>query len=288
MLIDHARILYAKKCRDGQYIQSIDRLVKRSLPNLIKRDLTSKIRVYVVVEATVIRYDQYDFITDMQINKIIPSGKIGNFDMLECRNDHVIALMKIQKDIVQFKVGDYIPIRVGQSMYKIGDAHILVNGYPFIPYVPDQVYYSFGELSADDKDYYAKMALPLLKRELGRKEKLDKARWNEFSQLIHSFKTEQKIKKTVDIMEIDSFQNTLVCVDYHSNLSSLQVASVDSTDVEDKMIITDSPRMSLCRIAYQFVKWIETINDLTERYATDDAFESVKYVWDIYKEHKLE
>jgi len=71
MLLDHAKILYEKKCRDGQYIQSIDKLVKRSLPNLIKRDLTSKVRVYIVVEVTAIRYDKYDFINCMKIQKII-------------------------------------------------------------------------------------------------------------------------------------------------------------------------------------------------------------------------
>ena len=145
MLLDHAKIMYEGKCRDGRYVKSIDRLIKRSLPNLIKRDLDAKIRVFVVVEATVIRYDQYDFITGMKINKIIPAGKIGNFDMLECRNDHVVALIKIKQGIDQFKVGDMIPIRVGQSMYKISNSHILVNGYPFLPYVPDQVYYSIGE-----------------------------------------------------------------------------------------------------------------------------------------------
>ena len=61
MLLDHAKIIYEKACRDGQYVQSINRIIKRSLPNLIKRDLDAKVRVYVVAEATVIRYDQYDF-----------------------------------------------------------------------------------------------------------------------------------------------------------------------------------------------------------------------------------
>lgn len=80
MLLDHAEWMYEGKCRDGHYVKSIDRLIKRSLPNLIKWDLNAKVRVYVIVEAIVIRYDQYNFVTGMRIMKIIPAGKIGTFN----------------------------------------------------------------------------------------------------------------------------------------------------------------------------------------------------------------
>lgn len=289
MLLDHAKLMYAGTCRDGQYIKSIDRLLKRSLPNLIRRDLIAKVRVYIVVEATVIRYDQYDFITGMKINKIIQAGKIGNFDMVECRNDHVVALMKVKKGIEHFKVGDVIPIRVGQSMYKIGNQHILVNGYPFLPFVPDLVYYSINELSNSDKDHFRSKIIPLVERELKRKESLDKKRWDMFSKLLHPYKTQSSSKSSgmVDLMDVNSIQKGLFGIDHHSNLSDLKLSNYESNTSDSIMVVNENPNIALTCIGFAFVKWIETINDLTSQYKTDEEYQSLNHVWDLYKEHKL-
>ena len=47
MLLQQAKELYQGKCYDKQYILSIDSIVKRSLPNLIRRDLDAKVRVFI-------------------------------------------------------------------------------------------------------------------------------------------------------------------------------------------------------------------------------------------------
>lgn len=288
MLLDHAKLMYEGKCRDGQYVKSIDSLVKRSLPNLIRRDLSAKIRVYILVEATVIRYDQYDIITGMKVIKIIPAGKISNFDMVECRNDHVVALMKIQKGIEDFKIGDIIPIGVGQSMYKIGNAHILVNGYPFLPYSPDEVHYAIGKLSPDVKHYYQTMIINLLERQLERKQSLDKKRWDMFSTLLHPLKKQSKISGGLNILDIELIQNGVFKIDHQSNLSELKIIHAEP-DKDARVITTplSEAKTSLTRMAFQFVKWIETINDFTEIYSSDESFNQVKYIWDAYDAHKL-
>lgn len=283
MLLDHAKLMYQGKCSDGQYVKSIDRIVKRSLPNLIQRDLNTKIRVFAMVEAKVIRYDQYDFITGMKVTKIIPSGKIGAFDMVECRNDHVCALMRVQKDIESFKVGDVIPIRVGESMYKIGNAHILVNGYPFLPYVPDRVVYSIGKLLPDAKKYFNEMIMPLIQRELSRKDACDKDIWNKFSNLLHPFKKEEEPKKMIDITNIESIENGTFGINPKVNMKHMKI----SNSKESASIVYDDSKTALTRIMFEFVKWIETINDLCEQYPTNDAFNSMKHVWDLYEQHKF-
>lgn len=284
MLIDHARQMYERKCRDGQYIKSIDRLVKRSLPNLIRRDLDAKVRVYIVVEATAIRYDQYDFITGMTIQKVIPAGKIGNFDLIECRNDHVVSLMRIQQGVDQFKVGDMIPIRAGASMYKIGNEHILVNGVPFLPYVPEQVQYSMGALTPDAKKYFAEMIKPLIDRELARKSSLDQDRWGFIAKLIYPYTKFKKVSGMADLTTIDSIQNGLFNVDYRSDLSELKIAtSAPSTAIT----MVEDENGSLTRLSFPFVKWIGTINDLVEQYPTDEDYHRLDHVWDLYVQHKL-
>ncbi len=286
MLLDHAKLMYERKCRDGQYVKSIDELVKRSLPNLIRRDLNAKVRVYIVVKATVIRYDQYDYVTGMKIMKVIPSGKISNFDMIECRNDHVVALMKIQKGVEDFKVGDIIPIGVGQSMYKIGNSHILVNGYPFVPYVPDTVEYTFSSITEADKKYYQAMIISLLEAQLNRKKTLDQDRWNMFSDLMYPFKSKAKEVKGVSIFDIDTKHTGPYGIDYHQSLSNLKIYSDLSKRSQNVITLHEDTKTALTRIVFQFVKHIELINNLVEQYPTDDSFNKVKYIWDAYNEEK--
>ena len=293
MLIEHARLMYNRTCRDGQYIKSIDRLVKRSLPNLIKRDLTAKVRVYIVVEATVIRYDQYDIVSGMTVSKIIPAGKIGNFDMIECRNDHVITLMKIKKGVESFKVNDKIPIRVGQSMYKIGNQHILINGYPFLPYVPESTTYSIGVITPEDKEYYNSMTKPLIERELARRDTLDKTTIDRFTQLLYPYKTavskNTKASEEIDIFDIDAITTGLYEIDYRANFNKLKITkSSKNKGLPSSAVITNDTKFVLTRLAYQYVKHLETINDLSEEYTTDDAFNNVSYIWEIYESHKFE
>ncbi len=284
MLIDHARQMYERKCRDGQYIKSIDRLVKRSLPNLIRRDLDAKVRVYIVVEATAIRYDQYDFITGMTIQKVIPAGKIGNFDLIECRNDHVVSLMRIQQGVEMFKVGDMIPIRAGASMYKIGNEHILVNGVPFLPYVPERVQYSLGALTPGARKYFFEMIKPLIDREVARKSNLDQDRWNSIASLIYPYKKNKKVTGLIDLSAIDSIQNGLFSADHHADLSQLKIATSAPSSV---ITVAEDEKGTLMRLAFPFVKWIGTINDLVEQYPTDDDYNRLGHVWDLYVQHKL-
>lgn len=287
MLIDHAKILYEGKCRDGQYVKSIDRLIKRSLPNLIKRDLSAKTRVYIVVEATVIRYDQYDFITGMKIDKIITAGKIGNFDLIQCTNDHVVCLMRMQQGIEQFKVGDIIPVRVGQSMYKIGNSHILVNGYPFLPYVPDQTCYAIPKHTSEVKTYYQNMIAPLINRELAKKETLDKTRWELFANLLHPYQSKSTKRGDVDILDIDAIQNGAFGIDYTIDMTKLQFVSSDRKPTEDITIISEDAKIALTRIAFQFVKWLSVINELTQQYGTDEVYNQYNHIWILYTENKL-
>ena len=287
MLLDHAKLMYERKCRDGQYIKSIDSLVKRSLPNLIKSDLIAKVRVYVVVEATVIRYDQYDLITGMTIIRIIPAGKIGKHDMIECRNDHVVAFMRVQKGVEQFKVNDTILIRVGQSMYKIGNSHILVNGYPFLPYLPETVRYSIGSLSSEIKTYYKNMLAPLLEREINRKNTLDQSQWNMFAALLLPYTKEEKLQGPIDVLDVDSFANGNFGVDYRVDMTKLKVTNAEPKATENAMVVPEDPKQAITRIVFQFVKHFEVINDLVERYPNEEAFKQVDYIWDLYRENKF-
>jgi len=284
MLLKYAKELYEGKCRDGQFIRSIDRVIKRSLSNLIRRDLIAKVRVYVVVEATAIRYDQYDIITGMKVEKIISAGKIGNSDIVQCINDHVSCLMLVPTGIDNFTVGDIIPIRVGQAPYRIGDKHILINGYPFVPYIPDPMRFTVGKLSPEIKTYFEKMLASLIKREVDRKESLDKQRWDKFSKLLYPYKEPSKIKGDIDILDIDAIETHTIGIDYHIDMSNLKL--IGERKSEESITVVEDPKTTLARLTFQFVKWLSVVNDFVEQYPTDEEFEHLKYIWDMYESNK--
>ncbi len=289
MLLDHAKILYEKKCRDGQYIQSIDKLVQRSLPNIIKRDLTSKIRVYIVVQVTAIRYDKYDFVDNLKIQKFINNGKIGSYNIIQCANDHVICLMKMTSSIEKFKIGDIIPVRVAQSIYKFGYSHIQLNAYQFLPYVPDPVYYSIGKLSTEIKTYFKNMIMPLFERELEKKKTLDQSRWNQFAAMIIPYKKSTKtIDGELDILDIESLQNKNIIIDYHIDLTKFKIASMTTRKAsEDINIIIDEPKDVITRTAFEYIKIISLINSLTEKYTSDEDYNNISYIWEKYESSKF-
>lgn len=291
MLLDHAKLLYEGKCRGGQYVRKIVHLVRRSLPNVIKRDLTAKVRVFIVVEAEVIRYDQYDVITGVTVQKVIPAGKIGNYGMLECKNDHVTALMKVHGDqfkLNSVKVGDVIPIRVGESMYKIANTHILVNGYPFVPHVPERIYAHLEDMTPDATVYYRTMVKPLLDRELKRKSDLNQDQWNLFSKLLHPYKDESsktaKGEILVSILDESAFKPGTLSVDPTVNMSELKLSTALPTS---EITMLESPTATLTRLGFRFVKWMEVVNDLTELYPDEAALHKVDSVWQLYKDHKF-
>ncbi len=286
MLLAHAKILYEKKCRDGQYIQSVDKLVRRSLPNLIRRDLTSKIRVYIEVEVTAIRYDKMDFIDGLQIHKVIARTNDDGYNVIYCGNDHVICVIKASNDVSQFKIGDIIPARVAQSMYTIGSKYIKMSGYQFLPNIPDPVSYSIGTLHPDVKNLFKTMILPLLEKELEKKDSLDSARWDHFAKLLIPTKKPTKVSSSdVSIMDIDALQRKIITIDYKSDLSKLKISAISSPSTGD-IVVADDQKNIIIRTAYEFVKYIAMINNLTETYATDDEYANIEYIWKRYEENK--
>lgn len=290
MIIRQAKELYEGKCIDNQYILSIDELVKRSLPNLIKRDLDAKVRIFVIVSATVIRYDKYDTINRMIINKIIPKGKIGPFDLLECSNDHCKALIKLDERLPEFKIGDIIPIKVGTIMFKINHNQVLVNAYPFVPHKMEPTAYVIHELSSYEKEIITNELIPLLQSQIARKKEVDANRAKYFEKLLYPFKVDQSKKingSAVDLItfleNIDKYVGKNVMIDQRINMSNLNIAIIANT--ENVAIMND--RLHLSKIVFAFYKHLELISELSEIYQDDALFERHQYIWNLYEENKF-
>ena len=132
------------------------------------------------------------------------------------------------------------------------------------------------------------MAVPLIKRELDRKDKLDNATWSKFAKLIHPYKKESA-SSGIEILDVDNISNNQYEIDYHSSLSNLKISKVGSKTSKNgpTQVISDDSKYLLTRIAFQFVKYLEAVNDLAEEYSTDESFKQVDYIWELYEKNKL-
>lgn len=288
MLLAHARQLYAARCLDGQFIRSIDRVIQQSQPNLIRGDSRAKVRVFIKVLATVIRYDQHDVITGMEIQRIIAAGKVGDSDILQCNNDHAICFIRMQQDISDFNPGDRIMVRVHQSKYSINSKHILIDGYPFLPHVEEPVMYTFGKSTPELKRHFDTVVLPLIERELARKAAIDEKRWERIAQMLHPYKAKPTKARGADIRSIKAFENVVAGIDRSANMSDLVVKTLKPRNIPDDARVVDmAPTTAIMHLAFPFVKWLAVINDICEQYPTDADFDKIAYVWKLYVDSKL-
>ena len=293
MLLQQAKELYEGKCYDKQYILSIDSIVKRSLPNLIRRDLDAKVRVFIVVEAVVLRFDKYDTVCNMTVNKIIPKGKIGPNDLLECSNEQCRALLKLNDTLTGFKTGDIIPIKVGAALVKIQNTQVLINAYPFVPYIFDKIAYTIPKLSSSDKDQIISTLVPMIENQMELVYSLDK-RSKYFEQLLYPYKTDKSKKpigNQVDLVEflnnLDSYENEYVYIDQCINMSDMKVSILNTKQIGDNEIAISTNGMFASIIAFMYVKHLDTICELTNTYIDDNVFEQHQYIWDLYEQNKF-
>lgn len=305
MIVQQAKAMYEGRCMDNQFVQSIDKvIVKRSLPNLLRRDLEAKIRIYAVVSATVIRYDVYDTINQMVVNKIIPKGKIGTIDLLECSNDHAKALIKLDDRLSDFKVGDIIPIKVGATqvgnakvgaiMFKINHTEILVSACPFVPHKLDKIAYVVPKMSATDREHIKTELVHLIQTQLDIKKEADQTRWKYFSALLYPYKSDQSKKaigKTVDLLSLvsnlDKYEGKCITIDQSINLSALEVSIISEKEAEQEEILIISEPDYLYKIAYTFTKHLNVLQELSSIYSDGMMFEKHQYVWDLYTQNKF-
>ncbi len=305
MIIQQAKAIYEGRCMDNQFIQSIDNvIVKRSLPNLIRRDLDAKIRIYAIVSATVIRYDMYDTINRMIINKIIPKGKIGSFDLLECSNDHAKALIKLDEALSDFKVGDTIPVKVGMSqigntkvgaiMFKINHTEVMVSACPFIPHRMDSIAYVVPKISPSEQEQTKDTLTKLVQHYLDNKKNSDTTRWKYFDNLVYPYKTNQTKKavgRTVDLLSLlsnlDKHEGDIIMINQMINLSALQVSIITKKEAEDNNILVVSDTSGLYKTVITFVKHLDLLSELSDIYKDELMFDKHQYVWNLYEQNKF-
>lgn len=294
MLLRTAREMYEKQCLDQQYIWSIDSLVKYSRPNLIRRDLDAKIRVFVIVQATVLRLDKYDTITGMHVVRIIPKGKIGPSDLLECANEYYRAILVLDDQMNYFKVGDLIPIKVGETQHKILNDQVFITAYPFAPHQLPQVAYMIPKVSEQMQTHIHESLLPMVEAKQQLLASCDPTRVKYFTQLLYPYKTDQsnspfgsQIDLNILMSSLGSYEGKYICIDPKINLSNLQVSLLTEAELRDSDIQAMSDGSFTSIIIFAYVKHLNLICELSMLYLDPSTFAQHQYIWDLYEKNRL-
>jgi hypothetical protein len=288
-LLQLAKDRYEKKCYNNQYIDNIINIVKRSLPNIIRRDLNGSVRVFVVVNVSVIVYDEFDIITNMRVSNIIKKEQINNMEMLECKNDHCLALFSLNNKLIGINVGDIIPIRVKTISYEINKPYIIVNISPFILKDIPEVLYSVKPISNADTKYITDKIIPMLNTYTEIKNNLIKddinnQRWNYFKELLYPYKIKRKNKNNKNILKFDL--NGIYKLDNTIQDSDLEVISVSELN-ENDIPIDIEPSIFYEKLIFKACKEIDTINKMVEIYRDPIVFDNHQHIFKFYLDSKL-
>jgi hypothetical protein len=293
MLLRQTKDLYENKCMDQQYILSIDRIIKRSQPNLIRRDLDAKVRIFVIVEATVLRFDKYDTVTNMTVNKIIPKSKIGPTDLLECSNEYSRALIKLDDKLTGFKIGDTIPIKVGAALLKIQNSQVLINAYPFVPHKMDKIAYLVPKLTTYDQEQINSTLGSLIETKVQELSMVDATRAKYFKQLLYPFLVASKSTIGIQynlsqvLQELSKYEGKAIYIDQGINLSDLKVSIVTAAQADSNELVWATNPNFASIIVYTFAKHLNLISSLSLTYIDQNVFEQHQYLWDLYAQNRF-
>jgi hypothetical protein len=184
-------------------------------------------------------------------------------------------MIKNNKILQTIKVGQTIPVRVGDKRCTYAKHSISVSALSFIPVPPTQPVFATDDPSDDDVKYIT----DLYQGGVDYYEKVKGGKlFNEFASLLSPNATEKK--EVVDIRSI---------IDKHSKFIGTR-AKIDDP-VQPHMIIVDEniPSIQVKWVAAMSIiidDWIDTINncyELSEVYSKDDLYSDSKNIWDIYK-----
>jgi hypothetical protein len=152
----------------------------------------------------------FDIIPCVKANKFIPRGVIATYDVIECVNDHVTALLPITDNneyLKNIKIGDTFPVKVRESLYDILKPKIIISAIPFeaTNNLQEHVAYKLNKLTSDDKKFYEERLIPMLQSSITPNDN-----WDKFSKLILP-KTPTEIKNGVDITKLQNDQTYQKC-----------------------------------------------------------------------------
>lgn len=281
---------YVNKCYLGVFILDIVKILNRSLIESDQTDLNGLFYVFIQFEATCITYSQNDVILDMEIQENINNSII-------VKNENIVAIIKTNKNAINFNKNQKIPIIVGKAKFTTGSSKITINSYPFIPIINNKItYYKMKNITSDDKEKLNELILNYINTEEEVKKnilKIKDNKWNHFANLIHPYKnntseTILKNNKTMSLIPFDNFEkninNKIISLNNQLDLSKGLVCVY----AEDKInnYLEEENITVIYDIYKKYYLYLKLINDLSQMYNTDSLIADNNNIFELYIKYK--
>jgi hypothetical protein len=282
------RTKYVNKCYLGVFITDINKILNRSLIESDQSDLNGVFHVSIQFEAECIIYNTNEVILEMTVQDNINNS-------LSISNEICSAVIKVNKNIVDFIKGQKIPIIVGKAKFDTGSDKIRINSYPFIPIIDNKnIHYKISTLTDSDKDKLNDKIIKYITNEENiKKEILGKKdnKWNYFNELVFPYKnnvsdTIMKKNKMVDLLELNNLENKIILQHNEIDISKRMVCTFSNDDKNVNAYLEYDNFEMLYPIFKKYYLYVKLINDLSKLYDTDDKIKLSKNVFDLYIKYK--
>lgn len=298
MLIHHAKLVYEKKCFQNMFIDSINRVIKRSIPTIVKRDIHNcKFRLYAIFDIDIIKYDEYDIIVGAKVMDVIQKGRIDSKqDVIICKTDHATILINHSNILSTIEKNQIIPVVVGGVNYNTMKPTILINAYPFVPMLKEKKVYKIDSLTSENIQYLEEYVFTKLNSKIDEMKEIvsspkKKKRWDFFVDLLYPYKkkkySDSSDTKKSDKDKISIFDTTVSGYVLLSDEYPLHEMEFIKTKETDDCIVEKAINVYEIFIM-DVIKHIDTVNQLTLTYLDDAVFDSHQNIFNIYKDNKYE
>ncbi len=278
---------YLNKCFMSSYILKINKIINRSLLEANQNDLECSFNISIQFEAECLIFNQNEIILDMEIQEIVNNNIIT-------KKDNILALIKNNQDLTNFKKGDKIPITVGKVKYSVGSDKISINSYPFIPITTNIKYYKLSKLDDSELDLLNEEILNIIQLEENIKSTILKTKnnnWNYFKELIYPYKKNielKNIKNTIDLLELvnnlEKYENQIIEINDKYNISDRTVILHKENEVNN--YIKSNMYLIIYDILKKYYLNLKLINDLSTIYNTEKLIKENLTIFNIYSKYK--
>lgn len=279
IILNKGKEIYEKKCYKNQYIYSIDSIVKRSLCKLIKRNADGFIRFDIIYNITIIKPNIGDIICNVTVDNIINNN---DQNILHCNNDHILAFLD-NTNKLDITIDQVIPIIVGGIEFNIFKPKILINSYPFIPILTDNKWYKVHKMSELDIKYLTDNILTtvtIIENKRDEILKIKNNRWNYFDNLLYKYKKDKVNTKLIDLLDFQELGFIKLDDTLHLSNKKILYSKSEEEYLNDNMI--NIYEMYLMN----YIKYIDTVNQLSTCYHEEDIFNKHQNIFKIYSDNK--
>lgn len=265
---------YEGTCINNKYIYKINKILKLSLTNIIRRTITSDCDINVILSVVYIIINPFDVITNNKVVEIVNSKNI-----IICKNDYASILIENNKTLSNIKVNQNIPIIVGRASYRLHESFLTINAFPFIVMLTKPIIYKIDPLTNDEKE-----KLQVLIDDIKNIKSEKNKRWLYFEKLIYPFKTDKskltKNQSAVDIFDLD--QSGLILISDEQKILDGKIIKLE----DNKDYISENSLTVYTLLLVRYLKRLTLIKELSDIYADDKVFNDHENIFEIYESSK--